>query len=334
MSKIQQNLIQEINNSIKQNNVGAITGLMLNGVLNDMTTTLSGSDFLFPAEPGLSDSDAGKLVMNDGSGTAKVYELSAATSEQLGKWIIQPLHFSDISSNSLIQITTKDNSVTAVRSNWIAGRTMPTNISTELGYIRDYLQSNSALTGLSFNVSTDGSSLTIQELTFMGTVVFVSGFDNFPLTIVCDSVAALPRTPAYFPLGKLVGVDGNQAIISCNPIQEYTLAVPGSINVMNSLFSYNNDIPLKLQSLEDLAKHIILPADGGAVAPVDIINTFIGIEGSFLSIFRFHVVGIAIASTNTSVTVLNLQPSTLIGSIIIKLARSGAGAINNAVGGK
>jgi hypothetical protein len=305
----------------------------MQGILTAMTTTLNGTNYLFPIDSSVTPNDIGKLMMNDGTGLAKVYQLSGAQLQQAGLWAIAPGSLNNFGS-AQITITTAGNSYTYSQSDWDQYFPVAETLAEELSYLRQFLQSQPTLGSLiDFYQSTDGNTLYIQESSFQGTIVYVNGMGNFPLTVVRDSLATLPPLPMYFPLGKLLGICDNQALIDCNMIGTYTLQQPssggggsgsgsgsslGNFVVNNGLFSYASDLNItSKQGIYNLLSHIMVPAANGAVTPFDLsVIDFGNNNAEFL--LKYQFVGFALSATPYTVTVYNVSYLSFFLSLVLK----------------
>ena len=342
MAKTQQEILSEIQSSIVSNSVGAITGSILNGILTDITRSLNGSTFLFPIQldGSVGNCDIGSLMMNDGSGYAKVYQLSPAQAEQTGVWTLTIDSIDSFDNNTSISIKTSSDGYDYSRSDWAywPGSPEATNVAMELTNLCRFLQGQPPLNYLTFSYPGEGNVLTIRENSFQSTTIYVSNMGNFPLRIIQDSQSALPPAPTSFPLGKLLEIVDNHALISADIIQTYALQqltpnanteangiTAGNFSVLNNLYSYNADIPLySNQDAYNFAGQIIVPAANGMVSPFDI-TQFINNsnKASFTFQFREQFLGIALSATATTVTVYQVPYLSLLGSIVLRLVKQG-----------
>src|SRR6186713_3232648 len=110
MFKTQQQLNTEIDGVFTANGVGSITGTNANAVLKSIAGS-PGNYFAMPKDASVTSADIGKLMMNDGSGTAKVYQYSSSTSEQLGRWEIKITDLEDTDSDTEFEIRTLETRV-------------------------------------------------------------------------------------------------------------------------------------------------------------------------------------------------------------------------------
>lgn len=323
MTKTKEALILQINNLIKANNNNEITGVILNGLLRDMTNSLATSYFLFPKHSSVSESDIGKVVMNDGSGTAKVYAYSPATTTQLGEWKITLDDINDLSDYSRVQIGSNLFSNGIDRLTWRNGQT-PTTVTEELELLRDYINNNPILTTF-LSVSVSGNELTIEESVFQATRIKT---DNFPHDIetITVSLPPLPAAPTAFPLGKLLGIEGSNAIISSKSVETYTLDVPLTLN--NNFFNIvgNIDYSDVEAVIDELLKFIVIPSPNGNVQVLTLsdIEPLDGSEARFQTTFRHQFLGIAIAATGNSVTVYDLKQFSLLIGVLLTLSKYSA----------
>lgn len=130
--------------------------------------------------------------------------------------------------------------------------------------------------------------------------------NNFPRRALYISKPSTPTTPAAytgFPLGKLIGISGNNAIISNGLVETYTLESPFAVN--QNLFASDGELDFETeQGIEEILNHIIIPAENGKVKPLGL--TASDFSSDFFNIYRNQFIGIAIASTDTEVSVAKL----------------------------
>lgn len=315
-TKSKQTLIDEINAAITSNGTGAITGPVLNTVLKSLTGSLAGGYYAYPKDVSLTTADIGKVVMNDGSGTAKVYQLSPALPEQLGRWVIHLEDLSDIDDWAEIYIDAEEDSVYFNKNDWRDGNT-PADVNEELNMIKTYIE-NEPFLSLFLSVTVTGDELVIEETVYSMTIIEVDGFaDN---TYYCDksSRGALPAAPTAFPLGKLVGIDGSNALISNASVETYLTDT--AITLDNDLF--NNNTPLDMSSgivgvFETYQVLVIVPDSNGKVKSLDTADW--ALDHTFPASVRQHFIGIAIAADANSVTVVNSNWASLVLNVIAKL---------------
>lgn len=130
--------------------------------------------------------------------------------------------------------------------------------------------------------------------------------NDFPFASIRVNRASRPISPAAvtgLPLGKLIGIEGNNAVISNEPIETYTLTAPITIN--NDLF--NADAELDFYSASgvlEILNHVMVAADDGKVQPVNL--AFSDFNSDILNTYRNQIVGIAIGSAGTEVKVIKL----------------------------
>ena len=320
MVQLIQTLLNDINQDIVTNNAQQITATKVNRLMKNMTDTLAGSNFTFPKGEFLTEDHIGRVVMNK-DGVAQLYQLSPAVPEQLGRWIIKIDDLGDLADNSTITVETSNNLDSFTRILWRNGAIPATTIE-ELNLIKAYLDTHAQYAILNATIVTD--TLVIEENAYNATQISLSNFPGDGSSYI-DTISrpALPEAPSSFPLGKLVGVEGNLAIISSNAVEVYELVTPITIN--NSFFDANADIDLvNLYDLaESLEVHIILPDSDGKVAPLNLGN--FQYNNSFRSTLRHHFLGIAIASDGPTVTVINTIAISFILNLFIKFTRKSIG---------
>jgi hypothetical protein len=322
MTKTKDAIITQINNLIKANNNNEITGVILNGVLREMTNSLSTPYFLFPKHDSVSESDIGKIVMNDGLGTAKVYAYAPVTTEQLGEWKITLSDINDLTDDSELEIISNTFNTTINRVTWRNGNT-PTTVTEELELLRDYINSMMPIPVAFLSASVSGDELTIEETTFHATKIKKDGFPLGALVVVSVSQPALPAAPTSFPLGKLIGIEGSNAIISNKTVETYQLDAPITFN--NNFFNIVGNIPYTnpQELIGELFKLAIIPSSNGNARQLTAsdIQPLNGAEASFDLVFRHQFLGIAIATSGNSVTVYDLKHFSLLLGVFLNLAR-------------
>lgn len=315
MAKTIQNLLDEVDANVTSNNNNEITGPILNGVLKNIVRNTQ-NYFLFPKDAGVGSGDIGKLVMNDGSGTAKVYQLSPATTDQPGRWIITLADIGDTTDDSTFNFDTLTYSESFDRVQWRQGDT-PTTVNEELNLIKDYIDGNANLS-TNITATVDGDELTIEENDYDGTVLKLDDFDVLEGSYVdTPSRPALPAAPTAFPLGKLIGIDGDNAIISSTSIETYVL--DGSMTINHSVFNLETDfditgIPYIVDMLEGLA---VVPAADGKAKAINM-DDFL-FDNRFSLSWRHQILGLALSSGSGTVTVLSLNHLSLFLGFALKI---------------
>jgi hypothetical protein len=321
MAKTIQNLLDEVDANITANNNNEITGPILNGVLKNIARNTN-NYFLFPKDSGVTSGDIGKLMMNDGSGTAKVYQLSPATDPQKGKWVVTMDDIGDLSDESEIYIDSLTYSQSFTRVDWRDGAT-PTTVAEELGLIKDYIDDNAPF-NTNLTATLVGDVLTIEEIAYDGTQIQFDYFETDEgLYIDTVSRPALPAAPTAFPLGKLIGIDGESTIISSNPVETYTLE--GSLTIPHEQMNFETDIDfVGMASLFDLIEgFIIVPDSDGKVKHINCDD--FNFSNYFFSTYRHHILGVAIYAAGSNVTVYNINGLSVLISMLVRIQRKTLG---------
>lgn len=263
----------------------------------------SKSSFVFPKHADLSANDIGKLVMNDGDGLAKVSQVADALPEQLGKYIIKLTDPVDLTVDSAVRITTGGDEVYFDRSTWRNGNT-PTDALAELNLIKDYIDANPILVA-NFTTSIVDDELVLDEIAMLSSEIELSDWPDFSLKIVATSQPISPAASVGFSLGKLLGIDGDKAIISSELVETYTLE--SAFSVSHELF--NSGFELDIASGVDftqLTDHIMIPAANGKVKPSELAYNDM-VDSQFFNIYRNQFVGIAINTSGMEVTVMRMS---------------------------
>jgi len=318
MFKTPQQLNSEIDQNITSNGTEDITGPVLNAVLKSMVGSLNGNSFSMPKDASVTSGDIGKLLMNDGSGTAKVYQYAAAVNEQLGEWKIAITALGDTFDNTSITIESfdDDNDIHFTRLDWRDGNT-PANALEELEMIQDYIDNHPNAENLSTSIVND--ELIISEDSYEGVQIFVINSDVEILTVVSRSLPPLPAAPTSFPLGKLIAIEGENAIISSAQVETYNL--DGTLEIEHDIF--NMAMNFDLAEPEDviaILEQIIIPAPDGKVKTLSIED--FQMNRRVFDSYRHFFIGLPIAATSNTVTVLNLRNFFHLTNYIVKLFKS------------
>jgi hypothetical protein len=344
-AQTQSELLAAILTNITPNGMGNISGYTMQEILRNMAITLNGTNYTFPVDPSVTTDDVGKLMMNDGSGYAKVYQLSAPIAQQGGKWSLTPDSFSVFDSNTSISIVMAGNSYTYSRADWDWPTDPPaTTVAEELNYLRLFLMGQAQFNGIyNFYQSSDGNTLYIDEVKFQGTMIYVTDFGKFPLKIIQSSFDSLPPAPTAFPLGLLCGLTDNGALISANMIETYPwdLTIPpysaaiiakaaasnitlGPFGMLNYLFNYLNPLNLNSnQAVYNFLTQIIIPSNNGTATFFDLSTYQLDPGSILLNQLQFQFLGFALSSTATTVTVYNNKALSFFVSIFIRVVREG-----------
>lgn len=219
MASTKETLMAQMAAQITSNGNNEITGAVLRGVLESMAHTLHGSHFTYKAHSSLTPADIGLLVMNDGFGEAKRYAYRPPSDEVLGQWRLT-LEVQNDLENARLVIDSEEGNFEIDRDTWRDSST-PANEEEELEAIRDHINGHSELS-LFLSASMDDGDLLITESAYHDTVISISGKQDL-LTVEVASVPRLPAMGTAFPLGVLIGLDGDSAIISHGMVETYPL---------------------------------------------------------------------------------------------------------------
>jgi len=278
--------------------IGGTTG---NGSGSGSSTVAS--TFRFPRHADLSNNDAGKLVMNNGDGLAKVYQLDGPTDEQLGSFILKLEDMADLTDSSSIIVESALGEVEFDRVEWRDGNT-PADEAGELALIKDFIDNDGTLSTF-LTATIDSGTLVIAETTMHSTIISLNGWPLYSLEVAVTSQPAAAAAPAGFPLGRLVGIEGDHAIISSAMVETYTLE--GAFAVDNSIFNSGHDFDLASDAdLAVVMKHVMVPAANGKVAPLALTAGEV-LDRDFFNTYRHQFVGVAIHASGTEVTVMRLS---------------------------
>lgn len=288
---------------------------ILEGQTNNGSAVISTSTFRFPKSTGLTLADIGKLLVNDGDGTAKVSLLGAPQAEQLGKFRIRISDINLLTDSTELTINIGETTHSFTRLDWRGWGSpppaTPTTSLEELQAIKDYIEGQAHFNNLSLNIVS--GELVIEETAFEFTRMGITGnFSGNPLDYVVVERLSQPAAPAVadgFPLGKLITIDGSEAVISNEMVETYKLDAPFTVD--NTIF--NSSTELTLESLNDftsIAGHLIVAAADGKVKPLSLDASEFNSE--FLFRFRNQIVGLAIRTSGLDVTVVKLNYASFI----------------------
>jgi len=247
--------------------------------------------------------DVGKVAMNDGSGTAKVYALSAAVAAVAGSWqvVLNSTLQSSLNSGSGLNFTDiNGNGYSVYRSSWLSGTPTP---------YAELLQIKAAIDGLglSLTVTPNGvDTITITENGYQGYSIKANGMPSGSFSVIQLSLAACPASPTAFPLGKIVGIQGSNVIISSNLVETYTLS--GSSSLDEQVFNTANYASFDFQnntSIGAIASVLAVPGAGGTVSMFDLSRYTLG--NAFSYSFRDQLLGLILGVNGTTATVLHLN---------------------------
>ncbi|MCF8276759.1 MAG: hypothetical protein K9J17_08500 [Flavobacteriales bacterium] len=267
------------------------------------STSSSKSSFLFPKHGDLSSNDVGKLVMNDGDGLAKVSQLADPLPEQLGNYIIKLTDLADLIDDSAIDIETGGIQVYFNRIDW-RGMVTPADPLAELNLIKDYIDADATLSA-NFTTSIVDDELVLEEIAMLSSEVKLSDWPDFSLEVVVTSQPASPAAPVGFPLGKLLGIDGDNAIISSELVETYTLE--SAFSVSHELFNSGYELDITSGAdLTQLTNHVMIPAADGKVKPAELAYEDM-IDSHFINTYRNQFVGVAINTSGMEVTVMRMS---------------------------
>lgn len=261
----------------------------------------AGNGFLFPKHADLTTDDIGKLVVNAGDGKASVAVISPELPPQTGKYKIRIEEISDLEDESKVRLSDNLNeiSVSISRLDWRNGD-IPATVEDELTLLKEYIENLPDFDYLSLTIEENALIVEEEEINYTR-IELVKFYD--PIYVVRPS---LPETPAAFtgyPLGKLIGISGSNAVISNGMIDTYVLGSPFTVN--QDFFVSDGDLDLEnVNELLELLNHIMVPAAEGKVRPINL--TFEELDDYFIDAYRNHFVGIGIASSGTEVTVVKL----------------------------
>lgn len=290
-------------------------------LLNDGSSSSAsgGGSFIFPRRPDLNIADIGKIVVNAGDGAASVPVPSPALPPQTGRFRVRIEDINYLEDFSTINI---ENNITgayysATRIDWRNGET-PVTVEEELTLLKTYLEGMPGFTFLDLSIEND--DLILEENEAQLTRIKLDRFPKRALYIIKPATPSIAAAFTGYPLGKLLGIDGNNAIISNGLIETYSLESPFTVN--QNLFTSDGELNFETEEdFESLLNHIIIPAAGGKVKPIGLSSS--EFNDHFINTYRNHFVGVAIASTGTEVTVAKLSYLSLIFHVARRAASKG-----------
>jgi hypothetical protein len=276
--------------------------------------------YAFPNDPTLpvTASDIGKLAMNDGSGTAKLYQLSPAVPSVPGSWTIRldAANWVLLSSNSSVTIDKPDGTIyTSDQGDWRAG-SIPATAADELVMIKAKIDSHGL--NLITGISATGDLLTIQENGYQGYRCKVNNIPSGIFTVVQLALPVCQQAPTAFPLGKIVGLKGSDVLISSSYVETYPAAA--SLITNNSDFNvtkYNSLDFSNPATMTDLLKLVAVPAANGTVTAYDLSSY--NLDNSFPYAQRHQLVGLILRADSSTVTVMHINPASLVVNGFLKM---------------
>lgn len=268
------------------------------------------NDTMFP----VTTTDIGKLAMNDGSGTAKVYKVAPAAPAVLGSWTIQinpanagglDLDTFNSSNSSYINIKKySGGSYSENRNGWTGGTVPATSV--ELTQLKTVIDGFISAHSLTLSTALSGDTLTITETSYTGFIITMGNTSNGIFTVVQKSLPPLIEAPTAFPLGKIVGLKGTDVLISSQYVETYTLdaAVTIDYSTVNTVnyASYDLSNPT---AITNLAKLLVVPSDAGKVKLFDMSQYTV--DQSLLYAMRDQLLGLVLKINGTEVTVLHFN---------------------------
>jgi hypothetical protein len=263
--------------------------------------------------------------MNDGSGTAKVYNLSGTAPEQKGSWTIT-LNGSNwgglsFSSNAtgynivLLDGTSYGND----RNGWASSITPPTSTTAELLLIQSSIDAHITAHSLALSTSITGDTLTIMETSYSGISLNMYNDPSGLFAVVKRSEPALSPSPTAYPLGKILGLRGTDVLISSAAVETYTLDPLVTVTIDQSIFNAANLAALDYSDrtvFNGIAAHLVVPSAHGTVRPLDL--SPYNLDNSFLYAMRSQLLGLILKADSGTVTVVNLNGLGPIISVVCK----------------
>jgi len=279
----------------------------------------SSGAFLFPKHSTLCSHDTGKLVMNDGDGEAKVYQLGAPTVETTGHWILKLTDLGGLTADSTITVINDTVTLTFDRATWRNGST-PADAAAELGLIKTYMEGETSFDYMTLSIVND--ELVIIEDTFDSTEITLEAWPVYSLEVVVASQEAQVAEPTGFPLGKLINISGDNAIISSELVETYQLE--SAFTVTHSIFNSGFDFDLANDTdLAVIVNHIMVPAADGKVKPLVLTANEIIDHRDFINSKRTQFVGVAISTNGMEVTVMRFSYLSFLTHGLRRLAKKG-----------
>jgi hypothetical protein len=267
------------------------------------SSAAAANTFRFRRHSGLNITDVGKLLMNDGDGLAKVYQWSPAQDGTLGQWTISLTDVADWNNTSELTFILPDSEYTYTKAEWRAGASPIVSTTTnELLILKSFLEAQTELAHLTFTIT--AGVLYIDEATIEKTEIESKHMPSYCLTRLAISTPDAPEAPTAFPLGKLVAIDGDYALISNQPVETYTITPGSTITVNNEYF--NTAVPFNITDaadMDNLMAHIIVPGPNGTVQSF---SRSVTDWGSSLNFTRDQVLGLVIASQGSVATVIKV----------------------------
>ena len=269
--------------------------------------------------------DVGKIAMNDGSGTAKVYNLSGSVPEQKGSWTItvNGTNWSGLSFGSAATgyniVLPDGTSYGNDRNGWASSLTPPTGTLAELSLIQTSIDAHITAHSLALSTSITGDTLTIEETSFNGVSMNMYNAGAGIFTVVQRSEPALAASPTAYPLGKILGLRGTDVLISSAAVETYILDPLATVSIDQSVFNAANLATLNYNDrtvLNALAAHLVVPSADGTARTLDL--SPYSIDSTFLYAMRDQLLGLVLKADSGTITVVNLNALGPILSVMFK----------------
>lgn len=282
-------------------------------------TSSAATGIRFRKNVNLNTAHIGRVLQMDNSGSADIYQLSPATEPQTGVWELKFENLADIPNTYSIIFEIANNEHEYFASQWRGNSDPATSIEDEYTQMKTFFEGLTELENLSFVIADE--KLTISETSVNPTSISAK-LSREIFKTVTPSIPSLPTAPTAFPLGKLLSISGDDAIISNQPIETYLITPGKTVTVNPEVFNTANQLELSdTADIEAILSHVIVPAADGYVESFS--RSLSDLGNGNIRYLRDQFLGIAIASTATQVTVVKIPYVSLVAHIIRKGALSG-----------
>lgn len=197
---------------------------------------------------------------------------------------------------------------------------IPSDLTDELTLLTNYINSN--FDNLTAALTENEGELVLEEIDYKDTLLSFEGWQN-EVEIIAFGHGPIVASPAAYPLGKLVGIEGDTALISAALIETYNLDSPMeelNLDYLNAGYPDNNNI---LGWIYYFLKHILVPADGGGVVAFNL-EDIADDDGIHIDRINHNVLGFVVHATNSQVSVINTAHLNYLLRIFLKFSKGTA----------
>lgn len=314
---IDKGLVTEIKDALIEVITQVATIIGAGGSSGGTSTTATG--IRFRRNPNLTIAHIGKVLQMDNTGSADIYQLSPEVGAVNGEWEIYFQNLVDIPNSYSIIFEIEGDEFEYFASQWRGNSDPAVSIEDEYTQMKAFFEGLSELENLAYNIA-DGK-LTISETQTNPTRISTKLSKDI-FKVVTTSAPVLPIAPTAFPLGKLLAISGDDAIISNQPVETYLITPGKTVTVNPEIFNSSTQLDISDNTdMEQLLSHIIVPSADGYVESFS--RSLSDLGNGNIRYLRDQFLGIAIAATSTQVTVVKIPYVSLVAHIIRKGALAG-----------